>query len=114
MRRILNFGHTYAHAVEKITNYKKYTHGEAVAFGMVFAINLAAKRGLIKEDYKNESLELINSYNLFKKMPTFDIKKIAQLMKSDKKVEDGKIKFILPSSKSFVECYDITFDEIIS
>lgn len=114
LRRILNFGHTYAHAVEKITNYKKYTHGEAVAFGMVFAINLAAKKGLIKEDYKNEGLELINSYNLFKKMPTFGIKKITELMKSDKKVENGKIKFILPSSKSFVECYDITFDEIIS
>lgn len=114
LRKILNFGHTYAHAVEKITNYKKYTHGEAVAFGMIFAINLATKKGLIEEDYKNQGLELINSYNLFKKMPKFKMKKIAELMKSDKKVEDGKIKFILPSSKSFVECYDITSDEAIS
>lgn len=114
LRRILNFGHTYAHAVEKITNYKKYTHGEAVAFGMVFAINLAAKKGLIEDNYKNQGLELITSYNLFEKMPKFHMEKIAELMKSDKKVEDGKIKFILPSSKSFVEWHDITSSEVIS
>lgn len=114
LRKILNFGHTYAHAVEKITNYKKYTHGEAVAFGMVFAINLAAKKGLIEEDYKNQGLELIKGYNLFKKIPKFNIKKIAELMKSDKKVEDGKIKFILPSSKAYVEISGISSEEIIS
>lgn len=113
LRKILNFGHTYAHAVERITNYKKYTHGEAVAFGMVFAINLAVKKRLIEENYKNQGLELISSYNLFKKMPKFNMKKIAELMKLDKKVEDGKIKFILPSSKAYVECYDISPSEII-
>lgn len=113
LRRILNFGHTLAHAIEKITNYKKYTHGEAVSVGMEFAINLAFKRGMIDSDYRAKSLELIKKYNLISKMPKFSSKKLIELMKSDKKVEDGKIKFILPSSKSYVEIIEITPEEII-
>lgn len=102
LRQILNFGHTYGHAVEKITNYKKYTHGEAVAMGMVFAVNLAFEKGFIKEQYKEQSLELINKYGLIKNIPNFDIQKMINIMQSDKKVEDGHITFVLPSSKSFV------------
>lgn len=112
LRKILNFGHTYGHAIEKITNYKKYTHGEAVAFGIVFAINLAFKKGLISEEYKNEALNLIEKYNLFQKMPKFNHKKLINAMLSDKKVEDGKIKFILPSSKAYVDCFDIKPNEL--
>lgn len=114
LRKILNFGHTYGHAIEKITNYKKYTHGEAVAMGMVFAIHLAYKKRLISEEYKNESLNLIEKYNLIKKMPKFSEQILIDLIKSDKKVEDGKIKFILPSSKSYVESFDIKPEEIFN
>lgn len=112
LRKILNFGHTYAHAVEKITNYKKYTHGEAVALGMNFAISLAYRKGLIKEEYKNDSLELISKFGLIKKIPKFNQQKLINLMMSDKKVENGKIKFILPSSKAYVEIYEINPLEI--
>lgn len=114
LRKILNFGHTLAHAIEKITNYKKYTHGEAVAIGMIFAISLAFKKSLISQDYKNEGLELIKKYNLVKKTPQFNQLKLINLMKSDKKVEDGKIKFILPSSNLSVECFDIKPEEIFN
>ena len=112
LRKILNFGHTYGHAVERITNYKKYTHGEAVAIGIIFAINLAFKKGLIDENYRNEGLRLINKYNLVKKMPKFNTKKLTILMQSDKKVEAGKIKFILPASKAFVKFFGIKPEEI--
>lgn len=113
LRKILNFGHTFAHAVEKLTNYKKYTHGEAVAMGIIFAINLAFKKGLITEEYKNEGLEFIQKYKLVKKMPKISNNKLITAMQSDKKVEDGKIKFILPSSKSHVECFCIKPEEIL-
>lgn len=113
LRKVLNFGHTFAHAVEKITNYKKYTHGEAVAMGIIFAINLAFKKGLITEEYKNEGLEFIQKYKLVKKMPKINNKKLITTMQSDKKVEDGKINFILPSSKSHVECFCIKPEEIV-
>lgn len=114
LRRILNFGHTYAHAVEKITGYKKYTHGEAVAMGMVFAINLAFKKGLISLEYKNEGLALIDKYALLKKYPKFNSVKIAELMMSDKKVQDGKINFVLPVQKSKVECFSLELQEILN
>lgn len=112
LRKILNFGHTYGHAVEKITNYKKYIHGEAVAIGMIFAINLAFEKQLISEDYKNEALSSIDKYKLVSKMPKLNKYKLIQAMESDKKVLDGKIKFILPTQKSSVECFNITTDEI--
>lgn len=114
LRKILNFGHTYGHAIEKITNYKKYTHGEAVAVGIEFAINLAFKKGLISKDYKKQSLVLLAKYDLIKKMPNFKRKKLIEAMQSDKKVENGKIKFILPMQKSAVESMDINFEEILN
>lgn len=112
LRRILNFGHTYGHAVEKITNYKKFTHGEAVAIGMLFAINLAFKEGLITDEYKRNSIELINKYNLVKTPPCFNKQKMLYLMQSDKKVENGKINFILPLRKSTVDCFEIKPNDI--
>lgn len=112
LRRILNFGHTYAHAVEAITNYKKFTHGEAVAIGMVFAIDLAYREGVISNDYKNQALEFINKYQIVRETPKFDTKKMISIMKSDKKSENNKIKFILPVSKSTVDSFDINPNEI--
>lgn len=113
LRKTLNFGHTYGHAIEKITDYKKFTHGEAIAIGMVFAINLALKKGLITEEYKNQSLALIDKYKLIKKFPKFNSKKMIDLMQSDKKVQNGKIIFILPTQKSAVECFDIEPEGIV-
>lgn len=112
LRKILNFGHTYGHAVEKITNYKKFTHGEAVAIGMLYAINLAFKENLITEEYKNKALNLINSFDLVSKVPNFKQQKMIELMKSDKKVEDGKIKFILPSSEYNVELFEMISEKL--
>jgi 3-dehydroquinate synthase len=106
LRKILNFGHTLGHAVEKITNYKKYTHGEAVAIGMNFAISLAYKKELITKEYKIRSLELIKKYDLIKKTPHFNNKRIVEAMKSDKKVENSKITFILPTQTAMVQCFD--------
>ena len=59
LRKILNFGHTYAHAVEKLTKYKKYTHGEAVVKGMEFTFDMAQKMGIIVESYKYIAEDLI-------------------------------------------------------
>lgn len=112
LRRILNFGHTYAHAVEAITNYKKYTHGEAVAIGMVFAINLAYREGVISSEYKEQSLEFIEKFNIVRKTPNFNKQKLISIMQSDKKSEKNRIKFILPVKKSTVDSFDINPNEI--
>lgn len=113
LRRILNFGHTLGHAIEKLTNYKRFTHGEAVAIGMSFVLNLALEKELISQEYFQQSFELLKEYSLIKVIPRLDEAKLINAMNLDKKVEDGKINFILPTSKSTVECYsDITKEEI--
>lgn len=113
LRKVLNFGHTYGHAVEKITNYKKYTHGEAVSVGMIFALNLAFQKGLISSEYKDSGINLIKSFNIIDKTSKFDAGKMIDIMSSDKKVEDGKIKFVLPSCESYAELLEVNPKELI-
>lgn len=102
LRRILNFGHTYGHAVEKLTNYRKYTHGEAVVKGIEFIFDYAFKKGLIVESYKFIAQDLIKKYN-FKKIPDFCTKKVLSAMKMDKKATAEGIVVIVPSDYAKVE-----------
>lgn len=112
LRKILNFGHTYAHAVEKLTNYKKYIHGEAVVKGIEFAFEFAHKRGEILESYKFVAEDLIKKYN-FKKIPDLDIRKVLLTMKLDKKAESDGIVFILPSDCASVKELKTVDNEIL-
>lgn len=102
LRKILNFGHTLGHAIERITNYKTYTHGEAVAIGMKFAVVLAYKNNMIENDYKIKAIELIDNFQIVKNFPTFNQDKLVELMYLDKKVENKKLNFVLPTQKAIV------------
>ena len=106
LRRILNFGHTYGHAVERITKYKKYTHGEAVVEGMKFAFNLALKKNLIDKNYKFLAEDIIKKYN-FREIPKFNMNKMIELMQLDKKATTNSIVFILPTDYSTVDAFEI-------
>lgn len=112
LRKILNFGHTYGHAIENITKYKKYTHGEAVAMGMEYAFKLAFSKSIITDEYKNNSIQFIKGFKIYNEIPKFDIHKMIGIMKSDKKVKDGKINFILPSCNFHVNCLEVKEDEL--
>ena len=115
LRKVLNFGHTLAHAIESATNYKKYTHGEAVVYGMFFALNLAFKKGLINYSYYRLSVELIENFG-FKNI---SLKKIARpenlikLMEHDKKATHNGLTLILPCAKKKVKGAVYTSEEII-
>ena len=98
LRAILNLGHTYAHAIENLTNYTVYTHGEAVAMGMKMAFNLSMTRGLIDKNYYNQAMELIESYDIAPKGAVFDKEKFYDEMFLDKKAQNGKVRFVLPDS----------------
>lgn len=111
LRRILNFGHTYGHAIEKITNYKKYTHGEAVVEGMRFAFNLALKKGLIDKNYAFYAEDVFKKYN-FQKIPAFNPEKMTEIMKMDKKASDQSITFVLPTDYSTVDVFNFTEQEL--
>lgn len=106
LRRILNFGHTYGHAIERITKYKKYTHGEAVVEGMKFAFNLALKKNLIDKNYKFLAEDIIKKYN-FREISKFNVNKMIELMQLDKKATTNSIVFILPTDYSTVDAFEI-------
>ena len=97
LRAILNFGHTYAHAIENLTHYEKYTHGEAVSVGMKLVFDLAYSLKLINDEYYQNSVDLINDYDLLSYVSDdFDAEEFYSAMSSDKKVDNKKINFILP------------------
>lgn len=112
LRKILNFGHTYGHAVEKITNYKKFTHGEAIVKGMEFAFKLAEKKNIIDKNYKFFADDVIKKFG-FKAIPDYPLEKMINLMKMDKKAEFEYITFILPTDYSTVEEYKFTEKDLI-
>lgn len=111
MRKILNFGHTYGHAIEKITNYKKYTHGEAVVEGMRFAFDLALKKNLIDKNYKFLADDVMKKFD-FRQIPKYKMEKMIELMLMDKKSDGKTITFILPTDYSTVEVFELSADSI--
>ncbi len=94
-RRILNFGHTTAHALEKVTKYQHFRHGEAVGYGMLVAGELSKSLGRLPAD----ALELLrDAVKLCGPLPRADGLSVAEIvaaMTADKKVVEGKLKWVL-------------------
>ncbi|MBQ8459420.1 3-dehydroquinate synthase [bacterium] len=111
LRKILNYGHTYGHVVEALTNYKKYTHGQCVVEGIKFALKLAYNLNVIDKEYKFLCEDLIKKFG-YESLKTFDKNKIIDIMISDKKATDEYIKFILPTNYATVGQFDYTPDEL--
>jgi 3-dehydroquinate synthase len=95
-RRILNFGHTFGHALEAETGYSQFLHGEAVAWGMKAATLLGALERLLSAEDKCEILRCVNSYGPLPSVASIDPARIAARLKSDKKTIQGKIHFVVP------------------
>jgi 3-dehydroquinate synthase len=95
-RRILNFGHTFGHALEAETGYSQFLHGEAVAWGMKAATLLGEKEHLLSAEDTCEILRCVNSYGPLPPLAGVDPARIAARLKSDKKTIQGKIHFVLP------------------
>ena len=115
LRRILNLGHTLAHALETVTKYKKYTHGEAVVAGLFFAFEVAYKKGLISYSYYRLSTELLSKYgfNLKDEWKKYDSDLLAEIMKKDKKALKDKMVFILPCDKKLVKEVKLSKGEVL-
>ncbi|MBR6127053.1 3-dehydroquinate synthase [bacterium] len=113
LRKVLNFGHTLAHALETITKYKKFTHGEAVVYGMYFILNWAYKQGIITYSYYKLSTELLDKYGFKPLQIKYPPQKLVEIMKKDKKAGTGKITFIVPKDKKLVREIQLTPDEVM-
>lgn len=103
LRAILNFGHTFGHAIEAGMGYGEWLHGEAVGAGMVMAAHLSKELGFITQAYVDRLTQLILKAGLPIKGPILDAQDNAgrylELMGSDKKAEAGEIRFVLISDK---------------
>lgn len=99
LRAILNFGHTFGHAIEAGMGYGKWLHGEGVAAGMVMAAELSRRLGLIDADFVQRLTKLIRRAGLPIKGAVIDANDNAgrylELMRLDKKAESGEIRFVL-------------------
>jgi 3-dehydroquinate synthase len=96
LRRILNFGHTFGHALESETGYTRFLHGEAVAWGMRAAIYLGETTGYVSAEDAVEMMEAIAAYG---PIPSFDGIRAESLLARlvhDKKTVQGKVHFVLP------------------
>ena len=139
-RRVLNLGHTFAHAMETLSQKEErmpvlsltekeagMTHGEAVAVGMVLAARLAEEleksgqgvvdriAGMFRKPEESLAEKLVTDLaacGLPFESP-YSIKEMAQVMKKDKKAEEGKVHFVLPKAVGAVEVVDLTVDEVV-
>jgi 3-dehydroquinate synthase len=116
LREILNYGHTFGHAIEIHSQYQ-LRHGEAVAIGMIFVAELARARGLISDNLLDSHRQILSMVGLPTALPrSFSIEDLPQLITSmsrDKKVKAGKLRFVvIHENHEFVRIDDVNEDEL--
>src|ERR1700744_1806763 len=95
LRAILNFGHTFGHAIEAGLGYGEWLHGEAVGCGMVMAADLSVRLGHLDEASRKRLVDVVLAAHLPTRAPALGADRYVELMQIDKKAEAGAIKFIL-------------------
>lgn len=114
LRAILNFGHTIGHAIETVTGYTRFLHGEAVAMGMYEESLIAVQRGLIDQATAEKIKELISLYGLSPSIPSdLNGERLLNAMLLDKKTKAGRIRIVLPERIGRVIISEVTEEEIL-
>ena len=97
-RRILNFGHTAGHAIEAVTKYRRFRHGEAVGYGMLVAAELARARGALADRDRQALADVVASLGPLPPINDLSATQMLEAMQHDKKVVAGKLHFVLPTA----------------
>lgn len=113
LRRILNFGHTMAHAIEKETNYVRYNHGEAVAIGMVGAADISARLGMIPEADVTRVTKLIETLQLPIYADGCTVDAMYRDIFHDKKTVGGKVNWVLMEGIGKVTCRNDVPEDVV-
>src|SRR5215471_12209219 len=95
LREILNYGHTFAHALESLTGYRRYQHGEAVAWGMMAAALYGHEIGVTGASDASLIISLVRRMGKLPEWPRAAPRRLIELMGSDKKTRAGKLRFVL-------------------
>src|SRR5882757_8216033 len=104
LREILNFGHTFAHALESVTRYRKYLHGEAVGWGTIAASTLAVSSGILLAKDSGRIISLIARVGPLPAWPDASVARLIAAMQADKKTRAGRLRFVLPEKIGKVRC----------
>ncbi len=115
LRAVLNYGHTFAHAFEAACDYDQLLHGEAVSLGMMCAARLAERMGRVDAKFVVRQQKLLAALELPLEVPALDSDELLDLMRRDKKVDDGKLRFVLPDRIGHVELVkDVRTDDVLA
>ncbi len=95
LRRILNYGHTVGHALEAVTKYRRFRHGEAIAYGMLAAADLAVMRGALAERERQALTQLITQLGPLPPIGDLPIPEVLEAIRRDKKVVNGRLHFVI-------------------
>ena len=113
LRRILNYGHTIGHALESVTRYRRFRHGEAIAYGMLAAADLAVARGALAELERQALARLITELGPLPAVTDLSIAEIMDAVRRDKKVLNGKLHFVIAIQiGATLTIDDVTEDEL--
>ena len=94
-RRMLNFGHTAGHALEAITKYRRFRHGEAVAYGMLVAAELGVARGMMPDEDRRKLSQILMQLGPLPPVGDLSAREALDAVKRDKKVVDGTLHYVL-------------------
>ena len=115
LRRILNFGHTVGHALEAVTKYRRFRHGEAIAYGMLAAAELAVARGALADRERQALAQLIALLGPLPPIGDLSIAEVLEAIRRDKKVVHGKLHFVIAIEiGATMTVDDVTEDELRS
>jgi shikimate kinase/3-dehydroquinate synthase len=113
-RRMLNLGHTLGHAIESVSGYGSIAHGEAVAIGLMAALEIAVKRGAATRDFVEATRSILIASGLPVRMPPLDEAALRAAFQGDKKRRAGGLAFVLPVAPGDVRIVgDVAEDELI-
>ena len=108
----MNYGHSFGHVIENLCGYGEFLHGEAISIGMRIAGDIALEKGLWSKEESIRQDILLKSYSLPTKIPKINKKNVMTILMGDKKVRDGKMRFILPKRIGEVDIYDDIADSL--
>lgn len=112
IRALLNYGHTFGHVIEHMTEYVVYTHGEAVVLGMNFVNLLGEYLGICSKEYVEQCQRLFDKYELNYEIPKYDFDEMLKVLKRDKKNKEAKLKFVFSESLGKAHTKNVPVEEL--
>lgn len=111
LRMLLNFGHTFGHAIERLGDYKLFSHGQAISMGMVLAVKYGIELNITPKACLEKLKALLSKFNLPVECP-YNLKQMLTFLMSDKKIRNEKINFIFLTETGKAEIFPIDKEQI--